>query len=155
MSAGNFRNIDVPPSLQKLNVSAMGRDNQRFLIEYRYFSHDGIPITVDILFNIKQSLWDTIEAFRKAAGKKPELRPEQIQQIIVALTADEYCNRVFAYYEFDSNRAGADKNEADGIINNTSTIKIGEPDETSDDNTAEEQARRSICIISIGSRLHG
>jgi hypothetical protein len=53
MSTGNFKNIDVPPSLEKLNVSAMGRDNQKFLIEYRYSSRDGIPITVDILFNIK------------------------------------------------------------------------------------------------------
>jgi hypothetical protein len=143
VSAGNFRNINVPPSLQKLNVSAMGKENQRFLIEYRYSSRDGIPITVDILFDIKQSLWDTLEEFRKAASKRPHIRPEQIQRIIAALRADEYCNRIFAYYEFDSKIADNDKTRT----SSTSTIKIGEPDKN-DDNTAEEQEEAYASSVS-------
>lgn len=136
MPIGNFRNIDVPQSLQKLNVTAMGRDNQRFLIEYRYFSRDGIPITVDISFDIKESLWDTIEEFRKATSKRPQLRPEQIQQIIAALRADEYCNKIFAYYEFDSSNAA------------TPAAEIGEPDENDDDTIAEEQEEAYAFSVS-------
>jgi DNA replicative helicase MCM subunit Mcm2 (Cdc46/Mcm family) len=145
MSAGNFRNIDVPPSLQKLNVSAMGRENQRFLIEYRYSSRDGIPITVDILFDIKQSLWDTLEEFRKAASKRPHIRPEQIQRIIAALRADEYCNRIFSYYEFDSKTADNDKTGT----GSTSTIEIGESDRNEgDDTTMEEQEEAYASSVS-------
>ena len=149
MSTGNFSEINVPPSLQKLNITKMGRENQRFLIEYQYFSHDGIPITVDIRFEIKHSLWDTLEEFRKAANKRRHLKPEQIQQIIVALRADEYCNRIFAYYEFDSRRPAIDdKNKEDGNVSNTNTAEIGEPDKNALDTTAEEQQEAYAASVS-------
>jgi DNA replicative helicase MCM subunit Mcm2 (Cdc46/Mcm family) len=112
-------------------------------------SHDGIPITVDIHFDIKQSLWDTVEGFRKAASKRPQLKPEQIQQIIVALRADEYCSRIFAYYEFDSRRpAIEDKNKEDSNVSNTIATEIGEPDENDLDTTAEEQQEAYAASVS-------
>jgi hypothetical protein len=118
----------------------------RFLIEYRYSSRDGIPITVDILFDIKQSRWDTLEEFRKAASKRPHIRPEQIQRIIVALRADEYCNKIFSYYEFDSKTADDSNNTDTG---STGVIEIGEPDGNGgDDNTAEEQEEAYASSVS-------
>ena len=149
MSTGNFGEIDVSLSLQKLNITKMGRENQRFLIEYQYFSHDGQPITIDIHFDIKQSLWDTLEGFRKAASKRPQLKSDQIQQIIVALRSDEYCNQIFAYYEFDSRRYTIkDKNEEDGNTSNTDTIEIGEHHENGLDTIAEEQQEAYAASVS-------
>jgi hypothetical protein len=141
MSAGNFKKIDVPLSLQKLNVSTMGRDNQRFLIEYRYSSRDGIPITVDILFEIKRSLWDTLEEFRKAARKRSQISPEQIQEIILALRADEYLSRVFSYYEFDSDKADNSKIDT----GSTNSLEVGEHDRNGDDDPIEAEQEEAYA----------
>ena len=106
---GNFRECDVPKRLQQLKITRMGRASQRFLIEYQYTAHDSQHITLDIRFEIKEDLWDTMEEFRKAAIKKLELRnnPQLIQQIMTELQSDEYCRKILAYREYDANDIAA------------------------------------------------
>jgi hypothetical protein len=68
MFFGNFNEIDVPQSLQKLNITRMGRDNQKFFIQFEFQANDGQPLPVLVSFNIKKEFYDTIEGFKKKQG---------------------------------------------------------------------------------------
>jgi hypothetical protein len=141
-AVGGFTNIKVPSSLKKLGVTKMGRQNQRFLMQIRrQGARSGEQIVVDILFDIKQSVFDTLQAFKKAATRRNlKLSATRIEQIIAGLSTDEYCNKIFAFYEFDIQ----DKNNKED-----KPPEIGEPSESVDDDmTAAEQEEAYAASVS-------
>ena len=87
------------------------------------------------------------------------LNVARVEQIIAALRADEYCNRIFAYYEFDIQQQ-QDKDKSN--TGNTDVApEIGEPSESIDDDlTLAEQEEAYAASISDpdytdeGLRLH-
>jgi DNA replicative helicase MCM subunit Mcm2 (Cdc46/Mcm family) len=99
MSVGSIKDIDVPHTLQKLKITRMGRDNQRFLIQYEFQDKDGGPMPVQVYFDLKPNFFDTLEEFRKKASKRLQLDEKRIQRTIAALSNDEYCQRVLEFYE--------------------------------------------------------
>src|SRR5919204_6862273 len=103
MSSTNFDfdEIDVPQSLQKLNITRMGRENQKFFIQYEFQANDGQSLPVLVNFDIKQEFRDTLEEFHKRASKRVQLGSEMIQRTMVALSNDEYCRRVLQFYDSD------------------------------------------------------
>lgn len=102
MSVGNMKDIDVPRSLQKLKITRMGRDNQKFLIQYEFQDKDGEPMPVQVYFDLKPSFFDTMEEFRKKACKRLQFDEKLIQRTIAALSNDEYCQKVLSFYEVDA-----------------------------------------------------
>lgn len=78
----------------------------------------GQTIYVDVDFDLKPTAYDTLQEFKKAASKrKLKLNVSRIEQIIAALSADQYCKKIFTFYEFDANRR-EDQNQ---------TPEIGDP----------------------------
>src|SRR5438067_375076 len=102
MSIGNMKEIDVPHSLQKLKITRMGRNNQKFLIQYEFQDKDGGPMPVQVYFDLRPNFFDTVEEFRKKASDRFQLDKHAIQRTMAALSNDEYCQRVLAFYEVDN-----------------------------------------------------
>lgn len=128
MKLGNMRDIDVPHSLQKVKITRMGRENQKFLIHYEFQDKGGEPMPVDVYFDLKPSFFDTLEEFRKKASKRLQLDKNRIQRTIAALSNDEFCQRVLAFYEVDTAQT----------VTEVAEQEKDRTDETEQDNEQEE-----------------
>jgi DNA replicative helicase MCM subunit Mcm2 (Cdc46/Mcm family) len=131
LSFGNFDEIDVPQSLQKLKITRMGRENQKFFIQYEFQANDGQSIPVLVNFDIKPEFRDTLEEFNKKAKTRLQLTPETIQRTMVALANDEYCRRILQFYDRDVNNSCTGSSVAE--------IGVGEPPPNQSNTITEEQ----------------
>jgi hypothetical protein len=138
MSSTNFDEIDVPQSLQKLNITRMGRENQKFFIQYEFQANDGQPLPVLVNFDIKQEFRDTLEEFKKRAKKRISLRPEHVERTMVALSNDEYCRRVLQFYDNDNDNSNPIVN-SNTSGSSTAEIEVGELQPKQNNTIAEEQ----------------
>jgi hypothetical protein len=103
--SSTYKPVDVPPSLQKLNVNKMGREKQTFCIEFLFptLSADAEDMPVLVMFDIKQDFAATMEQFKKKAKKSwQQLTPQLVERVIAALAGDEYCRKILQYYETDA-----------------------------------------------------
>jgi hypothetical protein len=134
-----FDEVDVPQSLQKLNITRMGRENQKFFIQYEFQANKGQSIPVLVNFSIKPEYRDTLEEFNKKASTRVQLTPETIQRTMVALANDEYCRKMLQFYDRDVNDSytNADSNTSTG--SSAAEIEIGEPPPKQNNATTEEQ----------------
>jgi hypothetical protein len=103
-------------SLEKLDVTKIGKRNDEILVQIRREGQtSGIPILVDVLFKLKpkQTMFEATQAFKKAATsnkKGLELSTNRIEQIIAAMTADEYITKLFTkFYDFEHNHNHSDR----------------------------------------------
>jgi hypothetical protein len=84
----------VPQSLQKLGITRMARENQKFTILYEFANStgNGTRDAAMVLFDVKPALSDSLEEFQKKAMKNPSLKLKQqlIQQTMVELAKDPY-----------------------------------------------------------------
>lgn len=112
----------------------MGRDNQKFLIQYDFQDKDGEPIPIHVYFDLKQSFFDTLEEFRKKASKRLQLDEKRIQGTIAALSNDEYCHRLLAFFEVDSVEA---------------VTKTGEHEEDDGDGTEHKDEQEEAYASSV------
>src|SRR5919201_4446634 len=95
----------VPQSLQKLGITRMARENQKFTILYEFANSmdNGTRDAAMVLFDVKPALSDSLEEFQKKALKNPSLKLKQqlIQQTMVELAKDPYCKRILIYFDKD------------------------------------------------------
>ena len=112
----------------------MGRDNQKFLIEYEFQDSGGEPMHIQVYFDLKPSFFDTLEEFRKKAKKRLQLNEEGIQRTMAALSNDEYCQRVLAFYEVDDGET---------------VTKIGDQEEDVGDDTEQEPLQEEAYASSV------
>jgi hypothetical protein len=129
-----YKGVDVPSPLQKLHVTRMGRQNQEFTIEFTFQASDGQPIAIAVIFKIKRDIGETLEEFKKKAKNRISLTPEHVERTIAALSNDEYCRKLLAYYEKDTiaGDGGNDDNNNDSSSNNLP--EIGEPEPNNNNN---------------------
>jgi DNA replicative helicase MCM subunit Mcm2 (Cdc46/Mcm family) len=132
MSVGNIKDINVPLSLQKLNINRMGRSNQKFLIQYEFFDKDNEPMPIQVYFDLKPEFFDTLEEFRSKASKRIRLSEEIIQRTIAALSNDEYCQRMLQFYEIDSANAATTIGDQEKEQNHNNDNRIEQESELED-----------------------